>query len=343
ARAAQPAEPLRLSFCGVLAALPPPDAVATLRASPLLSRSVPLGLLAAWLGAARELLAVGNDDGHLRVVCPGGGEVGSVQLPARIDSLAWDPQGTRLAVGCDDGGLRVLSLPALGRSVEALAAHSGPVSMVEWSPSGRQLATGCQAGDCLIRVVDALTGEVLCQSELQQPPAALGWCCTGSSLAAVAERWVRAGRRRAADSVLHLICARSGEARRLDQGGPIVSVAYNLNGPRIAIGTEDGWLRVVDTTACVERWAIRLRSRVRPVMWDPRGKKLAAACSRSLFDETSTAASTPATLYIVDAESGAMEHKLDHDSVVLAVAWSHTGRHIAASCIRSGIAGRGPS
>jgi len=68
-----------------------------------------------------------------------------------ITSVAWSPDGTRLASGCgsqgqgDSGELWVWEVQS-GERVRALAGHPGVVSAVTWGPSGESVISGGSDG-----------------------------------------------------------------------------------------------------------------------------------------------------------------------------------------------------
>jgi WD40 repeat protein/serine/threonine protein kinase/tetratricopeptide (TPR) repeat protein len=88
-----------------------------------------------------------------------GKELRRVPLPPeRIDTLAFSPDGQRLAGGAADGRLNVWDA-ATGEEVYRLAGHQGPVFGVAFSPDGRRLASASH-GDRTVRVWDAATGRL---------------------------------------------------------------------------------------------------------------------------------------------------------------------------------------
>ncbi len=72
-------------------------------------------------------------------------------------SVAWSPDGTRLATaGCD---ARVYVLTAEGRLLWRGERHEGLILSVAWSPDGCWLASG--SADCTVRLWDPASGAEL--------------------------------------------------------------------------------------------------------------------------------------------------------------------------------------
>ena len=71
-------------------------------------------------------------------------------------TVAFDPTGSRLAVGLFDGFVEVFTVANLER-VDRFAAHSGAVGDLVFSPDGERIATAGE--DATARVFDAATGE----------------------------------------------------------------------------------------------------------------------------------------------------------------------------------------
>jgi hypothetical protein len=73
-------------------------------------------------------------------------------------SVAFSPDGQRLAVGGDDGTVKVWEART-GQELLSLRGHAGPVYSVAFSPDGARLATGSY--DRTVKVWDARTGQEL--------------------------------------------------------------------------------------------------------------------------------------------------------------------------------------
>jgi WD40 repeat protein len=78
-------------------------------------------------------------------------------LSDAVRALDFHPQGTKLAVACDDGTLKVLNVDD-GQSLWDVAAHDGRARAVDWNDSGTQIVSG---GDQSAAIWNADTGERL--------------------------------------------------------------------------------------------------------------------------------------------------------------------------------------
>ena len=79
---------------------------------------------------------------------------------AEVFSVAWSPDGRRLASGDADGQVRLWDR-ATGRTIRMLAGHREEVAVVAWSPDGSRLASA--GSDRVIRVWDPESGQLIAQ------------------------------------------------------------------------------------------------------------------------------------------------------------------------------------
>jgi len=59
----------------------------------------------------------------------------------RVNSVAWNPAGTRIASGSFDKTLRIWDT-ATGTSLQTLEGHEGEVASVAWNPAGTRIVSG---------------------------------------------------------------------------------------------------------------------------------------------------------------------------------------------------------
>jgi WD40 repeat protein len=94
--------------------------------------------------------------------------------------LAWHPSGDRIAVGCRDRKIRLMT-----EDGRAGAILSGPVvRTVEWSPNGERLASG---GDALLRLWNGQVIPLSASKEHAKNIVALAWSPDGKFVATVSE------------------------------------------------------------------------------------------------------------------------------------------------------------
>jgi toxoflavin biosynthesis protein ToxC len=104
-----------------------------------------------------DIIATCGEDSTVRLWSAEGKSVAVWPQEADLEACRWSPDGTRLAIACDDGVVRILD--HAGNVVVTSAGMGAAVKSVSWSRDARQLVLGVYDGTA--RVVDAASGREL--------------------------------------------------------------------------------------------------------------------------------------------------------------------------------------
>lgn len=183
----------------------------------------------------------------------------------RALSVAWSPEGTRLAVAGKDG---LVVLTARGRPLWEDRRVDSFVYSVAWSPDGSRIARSGQRS--ALRVHHAESGDVLAESSA--PTAnALSWSPEGQVLAAGGDdRRIHVYE----GATLRELQVRSGHTRIL------WDVSWSPDGRRIASASEDCTVRIWEPEREDPIFeGVEHRGWVYQARWSPDGRVLASASS----------------------------------------------------------------
>jgi WD40 repeat protein len=270
---------------------------------------------------------------------------------ADVESVAWSPDGKRLATGSHDGTAKVWDA-ASGQPSLTLKGHDAKVLSVAWSPDGKRLATG--SGDNTAKVWDAASGqEMLTLKGHKGPVYSAAWSPNGKRLATgsgdntakvwdaasghelltvtgpvqsvVSVAWCPDGKRLATaswDQPPKVWNAASAQLMLTLKGhnGSVQRVAWSPNGKRLATASYDNTAKVWDAARGQEVLTLKGQNGwVESVAWSPDGKRLATGSG----DQTAK---------VWDASSGQELLTLKgHSHTVFSVAWSPDGKRLAAA------------
>jgi eukaryotic-like serine/threonine-protein kinase len=183
---------------------------------------------------------------------------------ASVRSVAWSPDGARLATASWDGTARVWD--AGGREMLSLHGHQGQVNSVAWSPDGTRLATA--GWDGTARIWDAARGRALRRLDGHTGRV---WSVTWSP----AGTWLATG---GEDATARIWDAFGGCERLVLKGhaGDVVCTAWSPDGTLLATGSADGSARIWDLSNGREPLILDGPAGwVNSVAWSPDGTRLA--------------------------------------------------------------------
>lgn len=232
-----------------------------------------------------------------------------------LTSLAWSPDGNRLATGEQQGEIRVWDIHS-GDLLHTLPGHLGDIASVAWSPKGMLLAS-VGAADHMPRIWNTQTGELT--DTLEQHMNTV-WSVAWSP----DSRWLATGN---TDATVRVLDIQNDVDQQILIGhrGMVYSVAWSPDGIRLASG---GWgpsLYVWDT----QTWDVQseLDTRmddVHHIVWSPDGARLVAVGDIS-------------SIGIWDAHTWEVSRHLDGQlGWVTQATWSPDGTRLATANTWSG-------
>jgi WD40 repeat protein len=177
------------------------------------------------------IVSIGAMTGARVVRTHDGSTVGSLVLPTRQESVAFDPVGNSLILAGEDGQIRCLNASTWEEKWSQAASQS--TWAIKFSPDGRYVGLGGQDKRC--RVLDALTGSILLDREADQQSFAFS-----PDSKALVSGAMNGGIKLFEAGSWRLINERM-------QDGPVGVVAFSPEGNYFATGSTDGAVRVFST------------------------------------------------------------------------------------------------
>ncbi len=245
-------------------------------------------------------------------------------------SLAWSPDGRRLASASWDGAVSSRRKPQSrydqtvrlwdatnGQLLATLSGHTGPVRSFAWSPDGQRLAS--VGNDNTIRLWDATNGQLLATfSGHLKWELTFAWSPDGQRLASAR-----------GDKTVRLWGAGSGQllANLSGHTGPVLAVAWSPDGTRLASAGGDKTVRLWDagsgqllaTLSGHTKWMGTLA-------WSPDGLMLASVGNDNTIRLWNATNGQPLAV-LTDANTG----------YIASFAWSPDGRRFATAGRYGGI------
>lgn len=250
------------------------------------------GITSAQYSPDGRLLITAGYDGSIRVRDAGTFADVQVIKPGIgvVNSFAFSPDGKRLVAAVWGGNADdaensfVVVEVATGKVLKVIPAHEDAVSVAVFSPDGKSIVTASHDGSIKLWNADSLKelrrmsvvedGMLSC---LAISPDGLTLVVGGGNLVALPEEKTP-GRLKLLDPTDW------SERTTLTLPGYVFAAAFSADGESLAIGGNDGLLRLLDPTGreMARLGADRADAYVRSVCFSPDGRLLAAGCSDSV-------------------------------------------------------------
>jgi len=163
-----------------------------------------------------------------------------------IWSMAFSPDGQTLAMGIDDGTVKLWDLVS-GEVAHTIHAHQGPIWTLAYSPDGKRLVTASDDGPA--KIWDLGTGKEPILLENATPVRAVAFSSDNKTLAT--------GSRKGS---IRLWNAQTGEAIGLEfkgHRGVITSIVFGPNGKTLASASGDKTIKLWDVQTGQERLQLK--------------------------------------------------------------------------------------
>lgn len=246
-----------------------------------------------------------------------------------VVSVAWEPQGDRIASSGGDGLVRIWEAET-GKTLLTYRGHPWVIKTVNmaptiytaaWSPEGLRIASAGVGTD--VRVWDAATGTDIVtytgHSGVLPSVFALAWSPDGSRIASACSAI-------GLDKHIHIWNASKGGKMLLYDSSygvlpnfSVLAMAWSPDGSRIASTCGDKTLRIWNANDGKTISKIKVRSNwVSALAWSPDGRRLALANSDH-------------SAQILDTTTGSIVTYTGHQESVRGIAWSPDGNLVASA------------
>jgi WD40 repeat protein/serine/threonine protein kinase len=235
--------------------------------------------------------------------------------PARVDAVAWSPDGKSIVSASDDHTVQICDAQT-GATSLTYRGHAAEVYALSWSPDGKYLASA--GADKTVQVWDAVTGDSFRTYKGHSDQVnAVSWSSDSKLIASGSD-----------DHTVQVWNITNGAVVMIysEHSAGVLAVAWSPDNTRIASGSWDNTVKAFSTIQ-TESFAIGgtvfdyrgHTAEVYSVAWSPDGKHIASASGDKVVQVGS--AVNGATLFTYTG----------HSDVVHAVSWSPNGKYLASA------------
>jgi WD40 repeat protein len=231
-------------------------------------------------GDGQRLIVACRDQTVRILEVPGGiGRVMTLPQHSPVKDLAVSHATNRLAVGCEDGRLRIWNLATRSQVGEPLGGHSQPISAVSYSGDGSRLAT-CSS-DGTIRIWHGGTGRQIVRFDSYLSPFLVAFSPNKRYLASHGLKRGKDGRKSVSEIELWDTVRRHAEELSIDGlSDAAACLAFSPDGQLLASGGNDGSVALYDSRSGKRRndWVLDdTGAAVRHLIFSRKGSLLLAA------------------------------------------------------------------
>lgn len=198
-----------------------------------------------------------------------------IELPAEtIVSVAWSPDGNRIATGHEDGTLKIWDA-GRGEALLTWQAHNFWVRQIDWSPDGLRLVSGGLDG--YVHIWQAISGQNLAAFTGKSDIGAVEWSPDGDQLMAISAE---------GNPNLQIWDASSYQLIFQRNGGTINDIDWSPDHSKIALAHPAGRVYILDALSF--QWLSYVKNpepmgthQVVSVDWSPDGTRVVGGESQS--------------------------------------------------------------